>query len=302
LTPIDVLIARAEVEILMAEDSHTHSRIHRRTERVLIQVPIEVKGKDAEGRPFREASRTIVINRNGARIALRTVLRAESHVSITNLQNQMSCPFRVVGRVQKTIGLEPEWGVECLEPQVNFWGILFPDKNTAQAPEETVDVLVECIVCKTRELAQLSLEAYRGLVARSLVSRECAHCLDATDWRLCFMEEGEAGAIGAPAVKEKTRLRPSGVERRRAKRLTAKLPLRLRTTEGQEEITRTENLSKTGVCFYSRREIMTGDLVTLTVDYALGGPAREVRARVVWGRAVGGDEQYLYGAQLEESA
>jgi PilZ domain len=283
----------------MTEEPLGHGRIQRRSERVLIQIPIEVKAKDADGVAFRETSRTIVINRNGARISLRAVLRPESRVTITNLQNRLSCPFRVVGRVQRTIGLQPEWGVECLEPQANFWGILFPDKALTQAPGETVDVLLECTVCHTRELAQLSLESYRLLVTRSLLSRDCSECLDATDWRLCFIEEGEEGAIGAPAAKERTRLRPSGVERRRAKRLTAKLPLRVRTDNGGEEITRTENLSMTGVCFYSRREIMTGDRINLTFGEASGSPDRALRARVVWARSVGGG-QFLYGAQLED--
>ena len=286
----------------MGEEDSAHRRIQRRTERVLIQVPIEIKGTDSSGRAFRETSRTIVINRNGARITLRTTLRPESRITITNLQNQMSSPFRVVSRVQKTIGLGPEWGVECLQPEINIWGILFPDKLPARTPEETVDVLLECIECHTRELAQLSLESYRSLVTKSLVSRDCEKCLGTTDWRLCFVEEAEEGDIGAPAVKEKTRLRPAGAERRRAKRLTAKLPLRLHTSEGAEEVTRTENLSKTGVCFYSRREMMVGDRIALAVGDPSASPEHELRARIVWVRAVGGNEQFLYGAQLEENA
>jgi PilZ domain len=284
----------------MTEEPSGHSRIHRRSERVLIQIPIEVGGKDANGRAFRETSRTIVINHNGARISLRAELRPESRITITNLQNSLSCPFRVVGRVQKSIGMEPEWGVECLEPQVNIWGILFPDKTLAQVPEETVDVLLECTVCHARELAQLTLESYRVLVTRSLLSRDCSHCLDPTDWRLCFIEEGEEGAIGAPAAKERTRLRPSGAERRRAKRLTAKLPLSVRIENGGEEITRTENLSKTGICFYSRLEIMTGDHINVTVGEASGSPDRPLRAQVVWARSMDGG-RFLYGAQLEDT-
>jgi hypothetical protein len=286
----------------MSEEGSSQHRIQRRTERVLIQVPIEVKGNDSDGRPFRETSRTIVINRNGARISLRTTLRPESRVTITNLQSQMTCPFRVVSRVLRTLGFEPEWGVECLEPEVNIWGILFPEKSPAGALQEKVDVLLECTVCRTRELAQLSLESYRGLVTSSLVSRDCKRCLDSTDWRMCFIEEGEEGAIGAPAIKEKTRLRPAGAERRRAKRLTAKLPLRVRTPDGAEEVTRTENLSKTGVCFYSQREMMTGDRIALAVGDPSATLQHELRAQVVWVRAVGGDDQFLYGVQLEENA
>jgi len=270
----------------------------RRTERVLIQIPIEVKGNDAEGRAFRETTRTVVVNRDGARIALRSALRPDARITITNLQTRKTGAFRVVSRVQKTIGMEPEWGVECLDKKADFWGILFPDKVAAPAPKEMVDVLLECTVCRTRELAQLPLAAYRKLVEKSLIALKCATCNDATDWRLCFIEE-ENGGPGAPAKAEKTRLRAAGIERRRAKRLTAKLPLRLRKAEGTEEITRTENLSKTGVCFYSKLQILTGEQIRLTVGYTEGSGGNEVRAQVVWGRAVGGNEQFLYGAQLE---
>lgn len=269
----------------------------RRTERVLVQIPIEVKGSDSDGRAFRETTRTVVINRDGARIALRHVIRVGGQLTITNLKSQKTAPFRVVDRVQKTIGMEPEWGVACLDLKADFWGILFPDKKPGKAPAEIVDVLLECTVCRTRELARLPMQSYRKLVEKSLISLKCAHCQDGTDWRLCFIEE-EEGSPGAPAKAEKTRLRPAGMERRLAKRLTAKLPLRLRKADNVEEITRTENLSKTGVCFYSKLEIMTGEEIRLTVGYTPGSSENELRARVVWGRAVGDEEQYLYGAEL----
>jgi PilZ domain len=285
----------------MKEETPTAHSAQRRTERVLIQIPIEVKGNDSQGKPFRETTRTVVINRNGARIALRTVPSQSARLTITNLQSRKTCPFRVVSSVQKTIGLDPEWGVECLDPEANFWGILFPQKSVERAPEERdmVDVLLECTVCQSRELAHLPLAAYRDLVAKSLTRLQCTQCKDGTDWRLCFIEEEEGGAIGAPAKKEVTRLRPSGIERRRAKRLTAKLPLRLRKEGDVEEVTRTENLSKTGVCFYSKLQILTGEEIRLTVGYAPGASENELRARVVWGRVVGGDDQFLYGAELK---
>jgi PilZ domain len=285
----------------MSQEGASQHRVPRRTERVLIQVPIEIRGNDRNGNPFRETTQTVVINRDGARISSRTALRPESRITVTNLQNQRACLFRVVDRVQKTIGLEPEWGVECLEPGLDFWGILFPNKQASGVAEETVDVLLECTVCRTKELAQLSLESYRGLVTKSLAGRECKKCLDTTDWRLSFIEEEEQGAIGAPAVKERTRLRPAGAERRRAKRLTAKLPLRVRAADGAEEITRTENLSKTGICFYSRREMLTGDRIALAVGEPTPSPGRELRARIVWAREVGGEDLFLYGVLLEEN-
>ena len=104
-------------------------RSRRRTERILLRIPIEVKGTRADGTPFRERTYTVAVNRYGARVAMSNELELESRLTITNLQNKLTAPFRVVGRVGKSLSEAPEWGVECLEPNINFWGIFFPEKG-----------------------------------------------------------------------------------------------------------------------------------------------------------------------------
>ncbi len=276
----------------------------RRTERVLVRIPIEVKGTTPQGKDFRETGWTVVINRNGARISVNSNLRANEQVSITNLQNKIACPFRVVGRVPRPLGEGPEWGVECLEPEVNFWGILFPRKQGLPPAEETVDALLECTACRFRELAQLSLDQYREAVSHGKLSRDCPQCVDTTEWTFGFAEaEPEEVPTEIPGTTQVApALAPPGMERRRAKRLTAKLPLRVRMVDGREAITRTENLSKTGICFSAQEKIEEGATLGLTVGYEPGGSAKEVRARVVWRKPVGGAEQFLYGVRLEETS
>ena len=44
---------------------------HRRSERLLITVPIRVEGVDRDGAKFVEETRTLVVNRQGARIYLK---------------------------------------------------------------------------------------------------------------------------------------------------------------------------------------------------------------------------------------
>jgi len=100
----------------------------RRSERVLLRIPIEVRGTNPEGKPFTEKTTTLVINRHGARISLKTPVRPQDQITITNLQNAMSCPFRVVRERDQSLGEGPECGVECLSPEINFWGILFPEQ------------------------------------------------------------------------------------------------------------------------------------------------------------------------------
>ncbi len=99
----------------------------RRTERILLRIPIAVLGKGAGGKPFREKTHTLVINRHGASILMKHELQPGDRVEITNLQNQRSAPFRVVGKVGNPLGEGPEWAVECLDPKVSFWDIFFPE-------------------------------------------------------------------------------------------------------------------------------------------------------------------------------
>ena len=275
----------------------------RRSERVLLRIPIEVKGTDADGNPFTEKTFTLVINRHGARIALKTPLQSEARITITNRQRAMSSAFRVVGRTSKSLGEGPEWGVECLDPGVDFWGISFPEKVAAPAAQEVIDALVECVACGSRELAQLSLEEYRTVITRGLVRRGCPECGDTTEWRFGFAEaEPEEVIPTQPSASAAPSPAAAGAERRRAKRLTVKLPVRIRLQDGSEEVARTENLSRTGVCFSSTLLIRPQDRILLTVGYTPGGSEEEVPARLVWRREIEGGGKALYGVRLEGSS
>jgi hypothetical protein len=274
----------------------------RRSERVLLRIPIEVKGTGADGKPFTEKTFTLVVNGDGARISLKAKLRRDDRLTITNLQTKISCPFRVVERTSDLLGEgPPEWGVECLEPEVNFWGIAFPKKAAGPVKQEWIDALLECSRCQFRELAQLALEQYRALVSQSSLTRDCAKCGVETEWGFGFVEAGPEEAIPTqPAPSAEPPSSGEGAERRRAKRVTVKLPVRIRLEDGREEIARTENLSKTGVCFASDIVMREGDVVQLTVGYTPGGNEAAIPARVVWRRGIEGSNRALYGVHLEE--
>ncbi len=272
----------------------------RRSERVLIRIPIRVNGNGADGKPFNERTSTLVINRNGARIGLKTVLRPDDRITITNLQSDLACPFRVVGQTGTSLGEGPEWGVECLQPGNNFWGISFPEKLAAVADYELIDALLECTACRYRELAQLTMEQYRTTATQSKVSRDCPKCLKSTEWVFGFAEspagpvpfpQGAARVDAAPGAKE--------AERRRARRVTVKLPVRVRLQDGKEEIARTENISRTGVCFSSTLMMDVGERTLLSVGYTPGSSDPEVLARVVWRRVLDGAKAFLYGVHLQ---
>ncbi|MGD0921552.1 MAG: PilZ domain-containing protein [Terriglobia bacterium] len=273
----------------------------RRSERVLLQIPIEVKGTDAEGKPFTERTHTVTINRHGARIALKTPVQAEGRITIVNQRSGRSCPFRVVGRTGKSLGGGPEWGVECLGPGVNFWGISFPEKVPAPSEQEAVVGLVECAVCRFRELAQLTLDEYRLIISQGSMQRDCPECGVVTGWAFGFVEdEAEESAPGQRRGDAQVAA-ARGAERRRAKRVTIKLPVRIRLQDGSEEVARTEDLSKTGVCFVSSLTLRPQERILLSVGYTPAGSEKEIPARVVWRREMEGGGKALYGACLEKN-
>lgn len=276
---------------------------HRRSERVLLRIPIEVKGTQENGKPFKEKAFTLVVNRHGARISLNNTPRVEDRLTITNLQTEISCPFRVVRRLANSLGEGPEWGVECLEPEVNFWGIFFPSKTAAPTEEELIDALLECSVCRYRELAQLSLNQYRSLASQGGLQRDCSQCGRLTDWKFGFAEaEMEESPAAEQATAAATSAAGAGPERRRAKRLTIKLPVRIRLLDGGEEVTRTENISRTGVCFVSDLAAKEGETIYVTVGYTSQTPQPEIPARVVWRRTAAGMDKCYYGVHLAASS
>ena len=280
-----------------------HPEKLRRSERVFIRIPIEVKGREGDGKLFSEQTATVVINRHGARIRLKAAVRPEDTVSVTNHQNSMTCPFRVVAREAKALGRGPEWGVECLEPDLNFWGISFPEKIIEPTPTPTVpdsvDALLECSACRSREFAQLTLDEYRQLASTMRLERHCPRCGANTAWSFGFVEAEEEtpGQVSAGEPRGE-----SGAERRRAKRVALKLPVKIRLQDGREEVARTENLSTTGVCFSSTQNLHVGERVHVGVGYSESGEViEEVEARVVWRREYEGGKSALYGVHLEET-
>ncbi len=262
----------------------------RQSERVLLRIPIEVEGIGPDGRVFRERTFTLVINRDGAQISLRAPLRSGYGIFVTNQQNKLAFPFRVVRQVEKPLDGGPEWGVECLEPESNFWGISFPEKRGAPTKQELIDALLECSKCHSRELAQLTTEGYRILIAQSLLGRKCAKCGTTTDWSFGF-HEGGPSEMASVAAKQ-----------RRFKRFTVKMPVRIRLQDRQEEFTETQNLSKLGACFLSNLLMDELNPVLLSLGHGLGAHQKEMEARVVWRRQIEGVSRSLYGLELHERA
>ena len=106
----------------------------RRSTRLSITIPITMSGKDTGGHTFKENSRTVVINKQGAKILTFHQLAVGAEVTIEN---------RILGRTAKAtvvwVGDRPspkdalEVGVQLANAE-NIWGIEFPPDDWQEGP------------------------------------------------------------------------------------------------------------------------------------------------------------------------
>jgi hypothetical protein len=270
----------------------------RRSQRIPLRMPILVEGRTAEGKPFEEKTYTLEINRHGARIVLLCSPQPGGRIAITNLQTKTKCPFQVVNRPGKPLDKEKgaDWAVECLDPQADFWGISFPEKEEPLRETEGAEVLLECAECRAREQISVTQEQYRTAVSQSSVRRECRKCAALTEWRVVRTSADLGMAdVPRPLPTPPPAARPVYAEQRREKRLPAQMPVRIRL----EEIGETENLSPSGLCIRAALDMKVGDRVGLTVGYTPGGNQTELTGRIVWRKEIPGSQRNLYGVKVE---
>jgi hypothetical protein len=261
-------------------------------------VPIRVEGVDRNGEKFAEDAQTIIINREGARIRLKRTLTVNSTLLVTTLLRHRQAKFRVVGPTQPITGEGGEWGIECLEENANVWGIGFPP---AHKEEGMCTALIECRKCHAVKLTHLSMVEHDVLGTSGLLVKECARCGSSTSWS--YSEPSTAmprDKSDAPASSAETpEAQRVEANRRVHKRVALQLPVRVRSYYGAEEFTRTENVSRGGLCFTSDKVYEVGEFLLITCPYEKTGHNIEVRGRVVRRVEMQGTGRSIYGVAYE---
>jgi hypothetical protein len=280
--------------------AHNLGALARRSERALLRIPIRVEGKDAHGNAFDETTFTLVVNRCGALIVLLHLVQPGTVIKITNARSLMSCSFQVVERASRSLSGAPEWGVKSLEPDVEIWGVHFPTRAEEPPQADVIHVLLECQECFSREMAALTVQQYRRLVAQSSLPRPCPKCSATRHWKLGFVDvEFDKVSPGPPAAAASESTPQEGADQRRDKRLVVKLPLGIKLPDGREETSTTENISKSGLCFGCSLEMQIGDRVYVRAGLDSPGEERDIPARIMWRRPLLGEGRSFYGARLE---
>ena len=100
----------------------------RRSSRVAIDMPVEVFGRVADGKMFREETRTTTVNAHGALLILTTAREINSSVILINKQTSTEAQCRVI-HLKETEKGRVELSIEFVNPQPRFWGIQFPPED-----------------------------------------------------------------------------------------------------------------------------------------------------------------------------
>jgi len=278
----------------------------RDSERVLLSIPIRVSFFGRGETSFAEETKTVEINRKGARIVLKHPVNPDDTLRIVNLENLREADFRVLGPSRLEEGGVCEWGVECLETAREIWEIQF-SPPLEQAGKQA-GALLECSECRTQIFTALQSWEVDALDEGSL-QRLCQDCGGPTDWRYVDVNlrarERERAAPEAVAASPETPgwvpsvvPQPAQPERRSSRRLALKLPILVRTKAGDQEITKTENISKGGLAVCLGIELEVGDTITVCCPYEEGGQNLEQKAIIRHRETFFVGQRWLYGVQI----
>jgi hypothetical protein len=97
----------------------------RRSQRVLVGVPVSVVLTRSSQEPISEESITLVVNAHGALVLLAMKLFADDPVTLINPKTGEQQPSRVVYLGPRS-SEKQEIGIEFLKPSPLFWRIAFP--------------------------------------------------------------------------------------------------------------------------------------------------------------------------------
>jgi hypothetical protein len=118
------------LETWLAESRETSwlAANRRRSQRVLMTIPVRVSGKTGAGSPFEEETYTRAISAHGALILVSTQVYRGQRLTLTSLQTKASLEC-VVAHVEKHQSDHLQVGVEFMLPNPIFWHVAFPPKD-----------------------------------------------------------------------------------------------------------------------------------------------------------------------------
>jgi hypothetical protein len=124
----------------MAQVTNTplNTGARRRSQRVLMQVAVRIRGTDAQGRTIEEETETLAINAHGALVLMQARVTSGAKIQLQHkkTQEEHECHVAFLGPVRSG---KAEIGLEFSSPHPTFWRVAFPPEDwTPKHPDARV--------------------------------------------------------------------------------------------------------------------------------------------------------------------
>jgi hypothetical protein len=274
----------------------------RRSDRIALSIPVQLVGRDLSGEEFQEKGHTVLVSRHGATVLVNRSLAVDQEIAIRALPTNREAMVRVVGQVR----VEAEgrvYGMAFLDPNTNLWDIYFPPRD--EFDKAAGRALLECGGCHLRHVTLMNELEVQVFESNRSLSRFCERCSQQTLWVETFHDATPERSVEAPkpplAGKEPPPPPPPPPKRtkdeRRHRRLRTRLKACVRHPGLGEEIVNTENVSRGGICFKSRRVYFEGSRIEVSIPYAEGGANIFVPAKIIRTQNIPGEGVSSYGIE-----
>jgi hypothetical protein len=275
----------------------------RRSDRVALAVPIQVRGTDSHGQSFNEKTQTLVISRYGAVMDSARLLNTGQQLAIRCIGTGKEAAARVVEQLEARAG-SYLYGVEIISHQANLWEINFPlitDTEMAAAR-----MLLECSRCLQCDLAYLNLGEIEIFQKNQCVSRPCERCNNITVWIHAALQKLQIEAAAQAVDPMRGEAAPAALNHTEDERLDPRVTLCIdgciRSAEFGEDIVQTENVAESGARFKSPKQYANGTSVAVAIPYLPGGANVFVQARIIWSKSSPGEGAATYGLIYSHAA
>jgi len=277
----------------------------RKSARVLLALPVHVRGMSTDRTFFDDPTETILISQHGCMTRITSLVDLGMEVQVVNTKNDVAGTFRVVWVNTEARDGFYYLGLLLLRAESDIWGLHFPPTRSAEE-EATVEAWLDCQRCGQQLLGAVPLSEAEYLGRGVLVARNCEKCRSLTAWTYAEQVETES-AMALAASSYAASLAPgtllagnepvfdqptqaANAQRQRATNDRAKnrAPLRMRIkvirdTYGtvMEDICDTIDVSRTGARFLSSHHYSVGEAVRVILPYEEATMDLPVRAKVV---------------------
>jgi len=108
----------------------------RRSQRILVEVPVRVSGRNSRGAPFEEETHTLAISAHGALILLAMSVNKGERVTLLNVRTESTaeCSIAYVTAPQSD---RQQVGIQFVLPNPGFWHVAFPPDDWTRQHEDS---------------------------------------------------------------------------------------------------------------------------------------------------------------------